>query len=968
MSKIKNNNCNTGSNQISIKWARMHNLKNIDIDIPKNKVVAITWVSWSWKSSLAFDTIYAEGQRRYMESLSSYARQFLQSSWKPEVDSIEGLSPAISIDQKTVSRNPRSTVWTITEIYDYLRLLYAKVWEVYCPKCKKILSKHTATQMIDTIADYEEWTKIMVMAPIIKWEKWSHSKVISRIEAEWFLRYRADWELHTIADEVSLDPENKHDIEIVVDRIVIKDMWEKFMEVGWEKFAEINQNRSRLSDSVELALKHWNWLLYILNATTNNIERFSERYFCEEHNEVEFPEIEPRSFSFNSPAWACERCHWLWSVLKPDLKKIFSEDLTISEWWILPWSSLDIDRNQNYKILQQVAKKNKFDFKTEIWKFSKLQKEIILYWTWDKKYSVEIETEWFKWKISMEFDWLLKYLEKKHWGSTSEIARDSVERFMSSAICPSCEWKRLKKEVLSILVWWKNIIEATKLNIYESKDFFEWILKNLTWFKKEIAEKIAEDIVNRLNFLLKVWVWYLNLDRSAPTLSWWEWQRIRLATQIWSALEWVLYVLDEPSIWLHQRDNVKLIETMRWLQEIWNSVIVVEHDEDTMKSADYIIEIWPKAWVHWWELIAEWTYEEILKNPKSETAKWLSWEHKIKIPEKRKWNWDFLEIIWAEENNLQNIDVRIPLWCLVWISWVSWSWKSSLVNWIISPFLTNKLNRWKRKIWKVKEIKWYDNLDKIIRIDQTPIWRTPKSNPVTYTWTFQQIRDIFSWQPESKVRWYWPWRFSFNVKWWRCEACQWDWMKKIDMHFMADMYVECESCKWKRYNRETLEVTYRWKNIYEVLQMTVSEALDFFKAIPKIKNLVQTLEDVWLWYIKLWQPSTQLSWWEAQRVKLATELAKIQTWKTIYLLDEPTTWLYFSDVAKLIDVIQSLVDKWNSVFVIEHNLDMIKICDYVLDIWPDWGDKWWKIVAQWRVEDIVKCEESFTGQFLKKLI
>ncbi|MCD5382883.1 excinuclease ABC subunit UvrA [Candidatus Gracilibacteria bacterium] len=956
------------SNQISIKGAKMHNLKNIDIDIPKNKLVAITGVSGSGKSSLAFDTIYAEGQRRYMESLSSYARQFLQTSGKPEVDSIEGLSPAISIDQKTVSRNPRSTVGTITEIYDYLRLLYAKVGDVFCPKCQKKLSKHTVSQMIEDVANYEEGTKIMVMAPIVRGEKGSHIKTIARIESEGFLRYRVDGELHTIADEVELDPEIPHDIEIVVDRIIVKDMGEKFMEVGGEKFSEINPNRSRLSDSIELALKHGNGLLYILNATTNEVQKFSERFFCEEHNEVEFPEIEPRSFSFNSPVGACERCHGLGSVLKPDLEKIFSDDLTISEGGILPWSSLDIERNQNYKVLEKVAKKYKFDFKTEIKKFTKEQKEVILYGTGDKKYSIELETEGFKGKISVEFDGLVKYLDKKHGGSTSEIARDSVEKFMSSVVCPDCDGNRLKKEVLSVLIDGKNIIEATKLNIFESKEFFEGILKKLDGFKKEIAEKIAEDIVHRLEFLLKVGVGYLNLDRSAPTLSGGEGQRIRLATQIGSALEGVLYVLDEPSIGLHQRDNSKLIETMRGLQEIGNSVIVVEHDEDTMKASDYIIEIGPKAGVHGGELIAQGTYEEILKNEKSETAKWLSGEKKIEIPKKRKGNGDFLEVIGANENNLQNVDVKIPLGCLVGITGVSGSGKSSLINGILSPFLTNKLNKGKRKVGKVKEIKGYENLDKIIRIDQTPIGRTPKSNPVTYTGTFQQIREVFAGQPESKVRGYGPGRFSFNVKGGRCEACQGDGMKKIEMHFMPDMYVKCEECQGKRYNRETLEITYRGKNIYEVLEMTVSEALEFFKALPKVKAIVETLENVGLGYIKLGQPSPQLSGGEAQRVKLATELAKIQTGNTIYLLDEPTTGLYFSDIAKLIDVIQGLVDKGNSVLIIEHNLDMIKICDHIIDIGLDGGDKGGRIVAQGSVEDIAKCEESFTGQYLKKLI
>ena len=959
------------SSKISVRWAKVHNLKNINVDIPKGKLVVITWVSGSWKSSLAFDTIYAEWQRRYMESLSVYARQFLQSSNRPEVDSITWLSPAISIDQKTVSKNPRSTVWTATEIYDYLRLLYSKVWRPHCPKCWKSISKKTITQIIDEVSKMEEWSKIMLLSPIVKEEMGSHIKVIERIEKEWFVRFRVDWEIKTIADKVELNPDEKHDIEIVVDRIVVKDMWEKFTQTStWEKFSEINPNRTRLADSIELALYHWDWFINILNVQTWKVSEFSERYFCEDHKEISFPEIEARSFSFNSPSWACTKCHWLWSVLTINESFIIlKDDLTIAEWAINPWASFDTEKNINYKILAKIWKKHWFTFKTTWKKLSRKNKNIILHWTWDEKYEIEMDNEWFSWKMNLSFSWVVWYLEKKYSNSTSEIAKSNVERYMSSATCPDCEWKRLKPEILSVRIDWKNIIEATQMNIQKTKDFFESLDWKLEWFEKIIADKVVKDVVKRLNFLLNVWVSYLTLNRSSATLSWWESQRIRLATQIWSALEWILYVLDEPSIWLHQKDNQKLITAMRWLQEIWNTVIVVEHDEDTMRIADHIIEIWPRAWKHWWELVAEWTYDEIIKNPKSDTWKWLTWENKIDIPkERREWNWKFLEIIWANANNLQNIDIKIPLWCLVWITWVSWSWKSSLINWILAPYLANKLNRAKLPVLNHKEILWEENLDKIIRIDQSPIWRTPKSNPATYTWAFTQIRDLFANQPESKIRWYGSWRFSFNVKWGRCESCQWDWVKKIEMNFLPDVFVPCDDCSWKRYNRETLEVTYRWKNIFDVLTLTISDALEFFKSIPKIKKYLQTLEDVWLWYIQLWQPAPQLSGWEAQRIKLATELAKVQTWKTIYTLDEPTTWLHFADIKKLLLVIQSLIEKWNSIVTIEHNLDVIKTCDYVIDIWPDWWDLGWKVVAKWTPEEIIKIKESHTWVWLKKIM
>lgn len=956
---------------IKIIWARMHNLKNINVEIPRDKLVVITWVSGSWKSSLAFDTIYAEWQRRYVESLSAYARQFLQLTWKPEVENIDWLSPAIAIDQKSISKNPRSTVWTITEIYDYLRLIYAKIWHPHCPKCWKIIKRHNITSIVDEISSMPEWTKLMILAPIIKWEKWTHIKTFERIEKEWFVRFRVDWEIKTITDKVELNENLEHSIEIVVDRIVVKDLWEKFTETSkWERFSEINPNRTRIADSLEIAIKHWDWFVYILNSDTQELKKYSNKFHCEVHNEISLPEIEPKFFSFNSPHWACEKCHWLGQIMQVDEDLVVpNKNLTIAEWALHPWASYDIDKNMNYKLLSQVAKKYKFDFKTPYCEIPEKIRDVIMNWAWEEKFSIDLESEWFAGKMSLKYNWVATYVQKKYEDWSTEFSKANVERYMLSSTCTKCNWKRLREEVLWITIDDKNIIDVTQMSIDEIKEFFENIEKNMTSTEKKIADKIVSEIKNRLKFLKDVWLAYLTLNRWADTLSWWEGQRIRLATQIWSALQWVLYVLDEPSIWLHQKDNDMLIRTMRYLRDLWNTVLVVEHDEDTMRAADYIIEIWPKAWKHWWELTAFWTYDEIIKNDNSITWKYLSWKLRIEIPKtRRKWNWKTLEIIWARWNNLRNVHAKIPLWCFVWVSWVSGSWKSSLINQTLVPELNRMLNKAKSFWLEHDEIKWVNNLDKIISIDQSPIWKTPKSNPATYTWVFTLIRDLFANQPESKLRGYKSWRFSFNVKWWRCEECSWDWVKKIEMYFLPDVYVTCETCNGKRYNRETLEVTFRGKNIAEVLDMTVSEALEFFGSVPKIKSNLQTLEDVWLWYIHLWQPSTQLSWWEAQRVKLSSELSRTATWKTIYVLDEPTTWLHFDDINKLLSVLQSLVDKWNSILIIEHNIDVLKTCDYIIDIWPDWWNWWGEIVAEWTPEKVAENKKSYTAKWLKKIL
>ncbi len=957
---------------IKVIGAKMHNLKNINVEIPKWKLVVITWVSWSWKSSLAFDTIYAEWQRRYVESLSAYARQFLQLTDKPEVESIEWLSPAIAINQKSISKNPRSTVWTITEIYDYLRLFFAKVGHPHCYKCWKQIIRHNIENIISDISNIKEWEKLMILAPIVKNKQWSHIKEIEKIEKDWFIRFRINWEIKTIADDIDFqDNWTNYNIEIVVDRIVTKDLEDKFIETSkWEKFEEINSNRTRLADSLELALKYWEWFVYILNADTNDLYKYSENFHCTDHEEVSFPEIEPRSFSFNSPHWACETCHWLGQVMQVNNDLIIpNTDLTIAQWALHPWASYDIEKNINYKVLSEIAKKYKFDFKTLFKDLSDEVKNIIINWTWEQKYSIDMESEWFAWKMSIKFHGIKSYIQRKYDEGSTEFWKANVEKYMQSSICNKCEWKRLRADILSITINDSNIIDITQNSILKINEFFENIENNLSKTENIIAKKIINEIKNRLNFLNDVWLSYLSLDRSATTLSWGEWQRIRLATQIWSALEGILYVLDEPSIWLHQKDNDKLISTMKYLKNLWNTVLVVEHDEDTMKAADYIIEIWPKAWKHWWEVIAVWDHDAIIKNEKSITWKYLNWTEKIDTPNKRrKWNWKFIELIWAKAHNLKNVDIKIPLWCFVGITWVSWSWKSTLINYTLVPELANKLNKSNAIGLEHEKILWIENLDKIISIDQSPIWRTPKSNPSTYTWIFSSIRELYSNQPESKMRWYKPWRFSFNVKWWRCEECSWDWMKKIEMHFLPDVYVPCEICKWKRYSRETLEITYKWKNIADVLNMTASEALSFFSQVPRIKNGLSTLEDVWLWYIQLGQPSTQLSGWEAQRIKLATELAKVETGKTIYILDEPTTGLHFDDIKKLLKVLNSLVEKWNSIIVIEHNLDVIKTCDYILDVWPDWWDDWWEIVAKWTPEEIIKEKKSHTALWLWKML
>ncbi len=956
------------SQNIRVEGARMHNLKNINVEIPRNQFVVVTGVSGSGKSSLAFDTIYAEGQRRYVESLSTYARQFLGLMEKPEVDTIEGLSPAISIDQKTASRNPRSTVGTVTEIYDYLRLLFAKVGIPHCPECGKEVQKQSVSQIIEQVASLEEGSKIMILAPLISGKKGEHLKVLENIQKAGFLRLRVDGEIYSIADEVNLDPKKKHDIEAVVDRLVVKDLGKTYKTLSTgEKIEEPNPDRTRLADSIELAIRHGEGRMIILNPDTGTLETFSERFACTEHGSV-IPEIEPRNFSFNSPYGACTDCHGLGSRLVVQQEKILENPkLTIAEGAIMPWATSTSGMSWYIRILEAVAKIHGFDLNTPVKNLSKENIDIILNGTGDEEYEVQMDSDRFSGEFATKYEGVIKNLERRYRETESEFSRKQIEKFMEQETCPTCEGKRLRKEILGVTVGDKNIIDATSFSIAEARDFFDHLPKIFNERQMKIAKLILQEITDRLSFLDHVGLKYLTLNRAANTLSGGEAQRIRLATQIGSKLQGVLYVLDEPSIGLHQRDNSKLIETLRSLQEIGNTVLVVEHDEETMRSADYILEIGPAAGKYGGEVVFSGTPKEMMKSGSSSTGEYLSGKKEIPIPKKRhSGNGKQLEIIGAKENNLKNISVQIPLGCFVGVTGVSGSGKSSLINTILGPILAVKLNRAQTKAGKHKEIKGIEHLDKVIVIDQSAIGRTPRSNPATYTGVFTDVRNLFAESPEAKLRGYKAGRFSFNVKGGRCESCQGDGIVKIEMHFLPDVYVPCEVCKGKRYNAEALEITWRGKNIADVLNMTVSEALEYFEKIPNIKNKLQTLEDVGLGYIHLGQSATTLSGGEAQRVKLATELSKRSTGKTFFILDEPTTGLHFEDVQKLLNVLSALVEKGNSVLVIEHNLDVIKSCDHLIDLGPEGGDNGGEVLATGTPEEVAEVKKSYTGQFLKK--
>ncbi len=962
--------------KIVIKGARVHNLKNIDVEIPRDKLVVITGLSGSGKSSLAFDTIYAEGQRRYVESLSTYARQFLQLMEKPDVDSIDGLSPAISIDQRTATRNPRSTVGTVTEIYDYLRLLFAKIGHPHCPTCGNEIGKLSGSQIIDMVANMPEGKKIMILAPVIRDRKGEHLKVFEKIRKDGFVRVRVDGEVYNVNEERELDPKKKHTIEIVVDRLVVKDFKKKIIKLkSGDEIEDKNEDRSRLADSIETALKHGEGIINILDADTGKSHVFSEHFACDTHGVISLPEVTPRSFSFNSPHGACPDCHGLGNKLKINPKLVIPNPrLTIAEGAILPWSMSSMRLNWYNNLLREVGKKFGFDINTPIGKLTDEQLNIVLYGMGEEKFRTNYTGQHSSYECETTYEGVIPNLERRYHESESDYIRKNIERFMEITLCETCHGKRLRPEILAITVLDRSIIDLTEMDIEKSEDFFRSMIptedkKAITDSEYLIARLIIQEVLNRLQFLKNVGLGYLTMNRTANTLSGGEAQRIRLATQIGSSLQGVLYILDEPSIGLHQRDNSRLIKTLKQLRDLGNTVIVVEHDEETIRSADHILDVGPKAGKHGGHVVFNGSPEELVLNEKSLTGQYISGKKEIPVPKtRRKGNGKFLEIIGAQEHNLKNVNVKLPLNTFIGISGVSGSGKSSLINYTLCPVLSTKLNRAKQTAGKHKDILGTEHLDKIINIDQSPIGRTPRSNPATYTGVFSDIRDLFSSTTEAKMRGYKEGRFSFNVKGGRCEACQGEGMVKIEMHFLPDIYVPCEVCKGKRYNAETLEITWHGKNISDVLNMTVEENLEFFNTIPQIKTKLQTLYEVGLGYVMLGQSATTLSGGEAQRVKLATELAKRSTGNTIYILDEPTTGLHFDDVKKLLTVLQALVDKGNTVLTIEHNLDVIKSVDYVIDLGPEGGDAGGEVICCGTPEEVAKCKKSYTGQFLAKML
>ena len=936
--------------KIIVKGAKVHNLKNVSLEIPRDKLIVFTGLSGSGKSSLAFDTIYAEGQRRYVESLSSYARQFLGQMDKPDVESIEGLSPAISIDQKTTSRNPRSTVGTVTEIYDYLRLLYARVGVPHCPKCGKEITQQSVDQIVDQIMELPERSKIMILAPIIRGRKGTHEKVLENIKKQGFVRARIDGEIYDLTeDEIKLEKNIKHNIEAVVDRIIVKD--------GIE---------GRLTDSIETSLKMAEGLV-LVNIIGEEDRLYSEHFACADCG-ISIDELAPRMFSFNSPFGKCERCDGLGTLMEIDEDLVVpNKDLSIRGGAISTWGDSRMkEESWTYCVLKALMEKYNFDLDTPYKDLPKKVQEVLMYGE-PEKLKVTYTKENVTAVYNHSFEGEINNLRRRYMETNSDTMKAEIEKYMSDNPCPKCKGARLKPEALAVTVGGKNIFEFTSMAIREELDFINSI--NFSEKDKIISSQIIKEIQSRLSFLINVGLDYLDLARKAGTLSGGEAQRIRLATQIGSQLMGVLYILDEPSIGLHQRDNDRLISTLKQLRDVGNTLIVVEHDEDTMREADYIVDIGPGAGEHGGEIVAKGTLDEIMSNENSLTGKYLTGAKKVELPEeRRKGNGNFITVKGAKENNLKNVTAKFPLGTLTMVTGVSGSGKSTLVNEILYKGLNKIVNKAKDIPGKFKEITGYENIDKIIDIDQSPIGRTPRSNPATYTGTFDIIRELFSQTQEAKMRGYKPGRFSFNVKGGRCEACSGDGIIKIEMQFLSDVYVPCEVCKGKRYNRETLEVKYKGKNIADVLNMTVEEALEFFENIPRIKNKLQTLMDVGLGYIRLGQPSTQLSGGEAQRIKLAYELSKRSTGKTLYILDEPTTGLHIHDVNRLVKILQRLVDGGNTVIVIEHNLDMIKCADYIVDLGPEGGDKGGTIIATGTPEKIAEAKESYTGKYLKKYL
>ena len=940
------------NDKIVIKGAKEHNLKNINIEIPRDKLVVITGLSGSGKSSLAFDTLYAEGQRRYVESLSAYARQFLGLMEKPDVESIDGLSPAISIDQKTTSKNPRSTVGTVTEIYDYIRLLYARIGVPYCPKCGKKIEKQTIDQIIDSILELEEGTRIQVLAPVVRGRKGEFVKQLQEFQKEGFVRARVDGEMVELSDDLDINRKKKHNIELIVDRLVIKD-----------------DIRSRLTESVETALKHANNIVIIDDATHKKEMLFSQNYACPDCG-ISFEELTPRMFSFNNPFGACPSCTGIGYLMKMDEDLIIPDKNKTLYDGVKAFGSSVMKRGDTMAKMyfESIARHYGVEIKNvPIKKLPRDFLEKILYGTGDEEIDFEYTSAAGTRRFRAPFEGVLPTLERRHNETKSQGMHAFYEMYMSDSPCPECHGARLKKESLSVKVGDKNINELTDMSINKIKDYLNSLELNAK--DRMIADQIFKELNKRLQFLIDVGLEYLTLSRSAGTLSGGEAQRIRLATQIGSGLTGVLYILDEPSIGLHQRDNDKLLATLKHLRDLGNTVLVVEHDEDTMYAADQIIDIGPGAGVHGGNVMAQGTAEEVKLVPDSITGQYLSGRKQILVPKKRrKSNGKAIEVKGATEHNLKNINVKFPLGQFVCVTGVSGSGKSTLVNEILYKTIARDLNGSNEKPGKCKEVKGLQNIDKIINIDQSPIGRTPRSNPATYTGVFDFIRDLFAGTNEAKMRGYDKGRFSFNVPGGRCEACNGDGILKIEMHFLPDIYVPCEVCKGKRYNKETLEVKYKGKTISDVLDMTVEEALEFFKNLPRIKNKIQTLYDVGLGYIKLGQPSTTLSGGEAQRIKLATELSKKATGKTLYILDEPTTGLHIADVHRLVDILQRLVDTGNSIIVIEHNLDLIKTADYIIDLGPEGGDGGGEIVVVGSPEQIVKNDRSYTGKFLKKYL
>ena len=935
---------------IKIRGANENNLKNLDVDIPRNELVVLTGLSGSGKSSLAFDIIYAEGQRRYMESLSSYARQFLGQMEKPDVESIEGLSPAISIDQKSTNRNPRSTVGTVTEIYDYFRLLYARIGIPHCPKCGREIKKQTVDQMVDHIMSLPERTKIQLLAPVVRGRKGTHAKLLEQARKSGYVRVQIDGNLYELSEEIKLDKNIKHNIEIVVDRLIVKE--------GIEK---------RLTDSIETVLNLAEGRLVVDTMDGNQIN-FSQSFACPDCG-ISIDEIEPRSFSFNNPFGACPSCFGLGYRMEFDIDLMIPDrSLSISQGAIvvMGWQSCAEKGSFTRAILDALAAEYGFDLDTPFEQYPQKIQDILIHGTGGKEVKVHYKGQRGEGVYDVAFEGIIKNVERRYRETGSDAMKQEYETFMRITPCPSCKGQRLKPEALAVTVGDKNIHEVTTMSVSSLQEY----LMNLKLTKTQelIGEQVLKEIRARVGFLVNVGLDYLTLARATGTLSGGEAQRIRLATQIGSGLVGVAYILDEPSIGLHQRDNDKLLATLKHLRDLGNTLIVVEHDEDTMRAADCVVDIGPGAGEHGGELVAIGTAEEIMENPNSITGQYLSGKIQIPVPEVRRKPTGYLTIRKAAENNLKNIDVKIPLGIMTCVTGVSGSGKSSLVNEVLYKSLARKLNRARIIPGKHKCIEGTEQLDKVIDIDQSPIGRTPRSNPATYTGVFDQIRDLFAATADAKARGYKKGRFSFNVKGGRCEACSGDGILKIEMHFLPDVYVPCEVCHGKRYNRETLEVKYKGKSIYDVLNMTVEEALKFFDHVPSIKRKIQTLYDVGLSYIRLGQPSTELSGGEAQRIKLATELSKRSTGKTIYILDEPTTGLHFADVHKLIEILQRLSEGGNTVVVIEHNLDVIKTADYIIDIGPEGGDKGGTVIAKGTPEEIAANPVSYTGQYVSKYL